>query len=336
MKERILYYDCLRALAIVAVIAIHTNSIGYEFNDHSFNYVASAFIRQIINFGVPLFLAISGYFLATKKVDTKELYFAFLKKQIPRVLFPLIIWSLVYVAFDYSRGGNLSSLIKKAVTFQASAPFYYILLIIQFYVLLPVMQRIGRTKTGLLLSLLVTFIVVYVLRYLLNMHLPLIIYAGNFATWLVFFVLGIYLKINGIKIQRGWLVTLVILTFCLSLVETGLSHYYFNQPIVDSVTAVKFSSFLYSFFLILFLFSLKGTNNAFFAYLGELSFGTYFLHVLILTLSKLVVTSAMPGLLQFSLLAQLLIVAAILGICTGVGMLLRSINSKFSSKYLGF
>jgi peptidoglycan/LPS O-acetylase OafA/YrhL len=339
MKERILYFDFLRALAIVAVIAIHGNSIGYKFEDNSFNFIASTFIRQSINFGVPLFLAISGFFLATKAVNTKTLYFSFLWKQISRVLIPLIIWSSIYVAFDYSNGAKLSSLIKKAVTFQASAPFYYILLIIQFYVFLPFLQKIGSKKLGLVISLLTSLIccfVIYYLRYHTLTNLPLVVYAGNFATWIVFFVLGIYLRLNTIKINRAWLIVLCTFTFFLSLFETGFV-YHLHGEIIESTTAVKASSFLYSFFVIIYLFSLKkDVNSRIMIYVGELSFGIYFLHMFVLTALKSFLAEAMPDVFKYSIFIQLLLIVVILSICTMVGLLFRMVSGKVLSKYFGF
>ena len=68
MMKRIDYFDFLRGLAILMVVGIHTYSVS-QFNtiEHTFQ-VAS---REMLNFAVPLFLAISGFFIGQKAIDTK-------------------------------------------------------------------------------------------------------------------------------------------------------------------------------------------------------------------------------------------------------------------------
>ena len=68
MKQHISYFDFLRGIAILMVVAIHT-------------YIAGDFItadgtvriifRQLLNCAVPIFLAISGFFLGRKTFDNR-------------------------------------------------------------------------------------------------------------------------------------------------------------------------------------------------------------------------------------------------------------------------
>ena len=66
MKQRIEYFDSLRGLAIMMVVGIHT----YVLSDS----LITMAIRQVFNCAVPLFLAISGYFMSHKDVSNKEKY----------------------------------------------------------------------------------------------------------------------------------------------------------------------------------------------------------------------------------------------------------------------
>lgn len=54
MKQRNLYFDFLRGVAIILVVAIHSFILGENSNE----------IRQLLNTAVPLFVAISGFFLS--------------------------------------------------------------------------------------------------------------------------------------------------------------------------------------------------------------------------------------------------------------------------------
>ena len=60
MKPRNLYFDFLRGIAIIMVVAIHT------FEGHGFNSLSGVLairLRQMLNTAVPVFLAISGFLL---------------------------------------------------------------------------------------------------------------------------------------------------------------------------------------------------------------------------------------------------------------------------------
>lgn len=74
MRQRITYFDFLRGAAILMVVAIHTYP-----NDGFATPLATTQMlgRQLIGCAVPVFLAISGFFLAHKALDTREERFAF-------------------------------------------------------------------------------------------------------------------------------------------------------------------------------------------------------------------------------------------------------------------
>ncbi len=204
MKERITYFDILRGLAIIGVVAIHSAGIGYQFQDTSIQFIGTVIWRQLINFSVPLFLAISGYFLAKKIVENKKDYFSFIRKQIPRVLIPYILWSILYLGINMIRGAELQSILFKFFTFQSAVPFYFIILIIQYYLLLPVMKKLATSK-GLIISTTISIascLIIFYFRYYTNFDLPLFVYAGVFPTWMIFFVLGIYIKLHGIALKK--------------------------------------------------------------------------------------------------------------------------------------
>lgn len=80
------YFDFLRGMAIMMVIGIHTYVDGLiHFN---------LFLRQFLNWAVPIFLAISGYFIGRKPFKENRNYIKFLGKQIPRVYIPMLFWSI--------------------------------------------------------------------------------------------------------------------------------------------------------------------------------------------------------------------------------------------------
>lgn len=72
--------------------------------------------------------------------------------------------------------------------------YYFIALIIQCYLLLPVLMK--YKKKGLILSCILTIVAISVITYLnqiKGLSIPLLLYAGPFPVWLAFFALGLYL-----------------------------------------------------------------------------------------------------------------------------------------------
>ena len=86
-KERIFYYDVLRAFAIIGVIICHL--------DHFFGplttpaqIIAQMTFHDIGNIGVPIFLMISGALLLNREYPSLE---KFLKKRFARIIYPFIL-----------------------------------------------------------------------------------------------------------------------------------------------------------------------------------------------------------------------------------------------------
>ena len=113
-SERIEYFDFLRGIAIIFVIAIHSFSPFSLNESNTVVYHLAILWRQIIGCAVPIFMAISGYFMSYKVIDTQSKYHAFIKKQIPRVYVPMLVWSLPFLINSYL---NDVSFIKSLIWF---------------------------------------------------------------------------------------------------------------------------------------------------------------------------------------------------------------------------
>ena len=82
-EKRDLSFDAFRGLAIIAVVGIHAYEIGWR--QVSAMSVYGLFIiayRQFLNFAVPAFVFISGYWLSKKKIESLEDYKNFLTKNV--------------------------------------------------------------------------------------------------------------------------------------------------------------------------------------------------------------------------------------------------------------
>lgn len=137
--QRDTYFDFLRGVAIIMVIGIHTYSDGMMH--------INLFMRQFLNCAVPLFLAISGYFVGKKSFAEDGAYKSFLKRQMPRVYIPMLFWSLPWATFAIKGGDSIAHTILIALTGGMSI-YYFIILIMQYYALTPAIQKVVYTKSG--------------------------------------------------------------------------------------------------------------------------------------------------------------------------------------------
>lgn len=277
-KERVVYFDFLRGVAILMVVAIHTFAStvqqGPLVND------TIVLLRQVLNCAVPLFLAISGYFLAKKKNERS--YVQFWKHQIPKIYIPTLIWSVPYFLLYIWQGHDwVKGLVLLFVC--GFSVYYFIALIIQYYLLFPLLQKVKMR--GVILAFIITMLAISLVSYLSlieGYNMNSIIKGGPFPVWLVFFVAGIYLGNMKERVYRIWpWLLLLIVGLIFSFFETKWLY-----PLHHIGYGIKPSSHIYSLAVIVLLFSQKvqalfpPEHRIFraFAYLGRISFGVYLIH----------------------------------------------------------
>ena len=281
--QRNLYFDTLRGIAILMVVAIHT-FIACEFDN--FQSICAISMREIFNVAVPLFLAISGFFIGLKKFESNYQILTFWKKQIPKVYIPTLFWSIPYLTLALY---HQQSLLKNILVFLLCgySIYYFIALIIQCYLLLPFIQKkmLNYAMGGVILSL--SLICVAVISYTSITRFPLIVFAGPVIVWLIFFWIGVFLSRRERDYKIGKIFIGVLLSFVLMLIETKYRH-----EATGGGYGIKPSSFICSFLMILLLFSKriehkyvkdKVINKALIV-VGDYSFSIYLIHCFVITI----------------------------------------------------
>lgn len=138
MIKRNDYFDFLRGLAIMMVVAIHTYNLNTD----------GIVIRQLLNAAVPIFIAISGYFLSQKMMDTRVEYISFLMKQLPKVYYPVLLWSLPLLVVFIIQGKTILLNVVLFIVCGMSI-YYFVAFIMQCYIVLPLVKKlVYRTKWG--------------------------------------------------------------------------------------------------------------------------------------------------------------------------------------------
>lgn len=280
-SNRQTYFDFLRGFAILLVIGIHTYSVR-PFEGTS-NIIQIGF-REAINFAVPLFLAISGFFIGKKRLDSHGEYLTFLKKQVSRVYLPAVVWSIPIAFLWIYKGSGIIESIAKVLLCNSFAPYYFIVLIIQFYILHPIIKKLTTYPiVGWGIILIINTVFLFLYNYYFNLDgLPTVVCVGPFVYWIVFYYLGVYMSESQRDYRLFIPIVLILVGFVSQMIETR-----YLMSIGKTGVGIKISSWVYSAGVILLLFSKKvedviKNDNKFYhqiVKLGMLSFGIYLTHV---------------------------------------------------------
>ena len=88
-KNRIQYYDALKFIAILSIIALHIVQI-WDHGEQVLHFDFYAII-ELFKIGVPLFLMITGALLLNREIELKS----FFKKKFVRIFYPLIFFFIL-------------------------------------------------------------------------------------------------------------------------------------------------------------------------------------------------------------------------------------------------
>lgn len=190
MYKRLLYQN---GLAILGVVLYH--SVGWGFTAmfawaHRYSPVASPgvgdvnqvyyylmrLIEQAVVFTIPAFLFVSGFFVAFAAGRSgANLSWKVVGARISGLLIPYLIWShLVLLLFSFERSLSLKSYFQVILTGAADPAFYFIPLLIQFYLLSPLIVALARKRwKALLLVAGVIQLMVVGLQYMAALSTPL-------------------------------------------------------------------------------------------------------------------------------------------------------------------
>ena len=133
IKNKNTKIQILRAIAIIAVVMIHTCPDG----------IMQVYASPFINFSVATFLFLSGYLTSIDNSDWKSFY----KKRIFRVIIPYIIWTLLYTTASFIGDSiNFKKYIINLFSTKAAPTLYYIFVYIQFVLLTPILGKLAKSK----------------------------------------------------------------------------------------------------------------------------------------------------------------------------------------------
>lgn len=185
-RSRLPGADALRAVALLAVVAIHTAAWGPA--------IPFQTIDRIARFSVPAFVILTGTVLAYRYTG-RPLGAGFARRRLARTLVPWIVWMPVFMWFDIVLGA-LTPRTSTVTGFlaQGGGHLWFLLLIPQFYLLFAVWPR--RHRWAIAAAALALQTALCVIR--LYVALPgwesqvMLTYANEiFPFWIGYFAVGV-------------------------------------------------------------------------------------------------------------------------------------------------
>lgn len=307
----------LRALAVIAVVVVHTCPDG----------MYQVVFRPFVNFAVAVFLFLSGY-LTNLNVDNK---IAFYKKRIIRVLIPYIVWTVIYSLIN----GHPEKILKNLLTTNAEATLYYVFVYIQFVLIAPFLIKLIKSKwswVGWLISPVSTVLFKYIpllCGFELNSYLS-IFWNVCCLGWFTYYYLGIMLGNNLINKELNWkkLSVIYIITIIMQMAE-GYGWLLLGNT--NPGSQIKMTTYLTSTVFILlaycYLKNNKSKTNKILTVIGDCSFGIYLSHILF---KRLLQFTDVYDLLPFGVNTVIIFVLSLMFVLIG-----RKILGKTLSRWIG-
>ncbi|PKO13682.1 MAG: hypothetical protein CVU39_17795 [Chloroflexi bacterium HGW-Chloroflexi-10] len=330
----------INGLAIICVILFHASGWGFtslfwwthrylpvevpNFDQlGSLSYYSLRFVEQLIIFAIPTFLFVSGYFIAFatgKNQNFPKIVWLF--NRLIFLIVPFLLWSVLTLIFKALLGEIYTPLQYMEILFtgKAAETFYFIPLLVQLYIISPLLTRLARKWPWILLAgTLLLLLVIRGMQYLLilNIHFSGEIFIRAISpSWMLFgglfwFSLGIVVgfNLNAIlaKLSRWrWvflcsailLIPAGIWEWETLLANSGRGWFPTRETILDALYALMVLGVFLSFPL------KQIAKSKWLNYLGSKSFGIYLSHTLVLTLTAKLIYNFAPQILGWQWLFQ--------------------------------
>ena len=163
-KPRLPAIEYIRGISMMGVIGIHVGSQYLE--NPSANMHLTALFEIVSRFSVPIFFFISAFGLFYHLDMQKPFHYSdFMKRRFRTVLIPYLVWSVFYLVHDglfYHVGFPALSTLPYLLFFgNAKYQLYFLVILLWFYLLMPVWIRIVRSISWKGLAVLLALQIVF-------------------------------------------------------------------------------------------------------------------------------------------------------------------------------
>lgn len=295
------WLDTLRALAIIGVILIHvsTPTVKMMYGKNMFFWWIGNIMDSSVRFSVPVFLMLSGATMLGKEYKLIEFY----KKRITRVLFPFLLWIIIYWIYNclilptQLQPETINSILHWAIRLflndGVSKHFWYIYMILFLYPFVPFLGKGLRklNKSSILFILLGWLMLTFACRSIpLNLYNWSNSYLSKFLGYLLYagyLVLGYF--INEFSSTPTRIRYSALMIFLLTIFISAYSTYIFSIEIhkldLRIYSYLSLNTILQSIALFICIKNSSIQNKCFYAILNSTSnysYGIYLVHIIVI------------------------------------------------------
>ncbi len=228
MRKKLSEIDSFEAILCLFVVMIHVLSDSISaYPVGSFLSAVSFISARILTFAVPAFIISSGVKFAHTYTEGDFRYTSFLKRRITKIYVPyLMIAAIYYLYFVFHRNYfpfDALELIRHLSLGTIAAPFYFIVIIMQFYILAPITLGFCKRITptfGIILAGIITILSKY---FLIGFQ-----YADRVClVYYVYWIIGCYIGINfdmNLERLRRKKKTFVVLGISLTILYAAAAY----------------------------------------------------------------------------------------------------------------
>ncbi len=317
-------YGAMSGLAMVLIALNHAIHFGFQVSLVEGVARNVLIILQLLGFlAVPTFLFVSGAFLTYAARGKSTLSFRFLRNSLSRILWPYLFWSLVFYIFIYFVDGEQYSIAGYIKNLLVGFPYNFVPLIVFYYILSPLLVKIGR-RYGLLLLLVIGLYQIF----LMLMQNPE--WLGNFtpptwtqflippvlfnpmAYWAIFFPMGLVFSLHNKKLRP------YLLRF--KWMSVGLTAVLFLLVVLNTTSNLLNAPWVRYIFPVAFMLVLPVINRQSiplvkqFEKVGRRAYGVYFFHLIVLASAVTLIEIYIPGLGVYPIIIYPLFFIIALGI----------------------
>ncbi len=239
MQKKLSEISSFEVILCLSVVMIHILSESIAaYAKGSILSILSFSISKMLTFVVPGFMISAGIKFANKFEHSSFNYFSFLKTRITKIYLPYIVFSIIYyLYFVFYRNYFDFSFIKLGnylLYGSIAAPFYFIALIMQFYILSPIIMvfyRILPSNIGIFFAAIINIASMYFLKELKYSDR---IFTSYFLYWIIGCYIGTDFRTSLSRLTR-FKKPITILGVFLTIIYVILSY-------------VEFCGFFQSFF----------------------------------------------------------------------------------------
>lgn len=330
----------LNGIAIIGAVAYHASGWGFiamfwwtdryaavstpNFDQMgSVAYFALRALEQLIIFAVPAFLFVSGFFIAFAAGRTRgNIQWKVIGARIQSLLIPYLLWSVLIWVAAFAQGQRYTPLqyVELFITGRTASPYYFVPLLIQFFLLSPLLVPLAKKRGLLLLAL--TAVIQLAVRTLIYLNTlealpaavqPLMPVTASwfFPGHLFWFTWGIVAGFHIEALKRllpriKWVaLAAVVILFPLGMLEWELVLQSFSQVWIGARETILDSFFAAAIILAFLAFGdLKIPYAAELSDLGGKSFGIYLAHSPVLEYTARAIYLLAPWILAHQILFQ--------------------------------